>query len=118
MKKVLVISLLSFAIFISAFKASAFLQRPFGGVVSTLTTGGVVCAGYGPIIIKPVGIAPTGPYSVLIPNPFMATFPVTPGVWILGMYTTSTSPGCLTTSVPPVTFPTIPVTIYGTSRLP
>lgn len=120
MKKVLLISvfILGMCLFFAS-RASASILRPFGGLVLLSPIPGGLCAGYGPFSIKPANTAPATPYSVIAPNPYMAKNVVYPGVWILGMYSPTTSPvGCNTTSTPSSPYPAFPVTIYGTSLLP
>ncbi len=122
MRKIEEIALVAIIVFsffslnrVLAFAPSYF--QPFGGRVLTTNIGGW-CLGYGPFSIEPVNLAPPAFYTVPMYNPYFYTNPVLPGSYILGLYApTPISGTCYTDSVPPVPYPALPVTIYGTSKL-
>ncbi len=95
---------------------SALAISPFGGkIITTKTPPNVQC---GISLVSPFTISPINTSS--LPGPW-STLPgrvnigvITPNAWILGMM--SPIPGaCMTTSVPPVPFPTTVTDFYGTS---
>ncbi len=92
------------------------LFMPFGGKVISIITPGIVCPGEGPITIRPVGIYPTTMYATLpVGTSRYAYKVITPGSWILGLYSTAPVPICGTTTIPPVPVPVIPIQAFGTS---
>lgn len=88
---------------------------PFGGKVLSTITPGVVCAGEGPITIRPVGPFPAAPYAVTPATRRYANFMITPGSWIVGLYEPVPAPVCGTTSVPPAPVPALPIIMFGVS---
>ncbi|MFA6365017.1 MAG: hypothetical protein WCW78_01315 [Candidatus Paceibacterota bacterium] len=107
------ISFISFLV--SPHHASAFFL-PFAGKVVTVFTPGVVCVGEGPITIKPISIAPFGPYVITLASKRYPQRTVSPGSWIIGMYSTIPIPGtCDTTSIPPVPVPASTILFFGSS---
>ncbi len=93
-----------------------FAMTPFGGKIVTIKTPPNVQCGIS--IASPFNISPINTSS--LPGPW-STLPgrvnigvITPNAWILGMM--STIPGaCVTTTTPPVPFPTTVTDFYGTS---
>ncbi len=88
----------------------------FGGTVLTTYVQGVACAGEGPIVIRPKGLSPAGPYAAY---PFTMRFKnyfIKPGAQIVGAYIPFLIPGiCWTTTPIPVPVPVFPIIMFGTN---
>lgn len=107
------ITVLVVSIFIPFF-AFAFSAMPFGGRITTVKTPPTVQCGTG--ISSPFWIVPVtgtaGPWSAL-PGP-VNVGQIVPNAWILGLIMPGTG-SCMTTTPPPVLFPTTTTNFYGTS---
>ncbi|MFA6407553.1 MAG: hypothetical protein WCV80_02505 [Candidatus Paceibacterota bacterium] len=107
--------LVAISFFAPTHQASA-IFLPFAGKVITVFTPGVLCVGEGPITIKPIGLAPFGPYVITLASVRHLYKTVSPGSWIIGIYSTIPIPGtCATTSIPPVPVPAFTILRFGSS---
>lgn len=95
------------------------VSLPFGGWVITTKVPGVICnTSPGPIVTKPAGVSPFGPYVVISRTKRYAHQIITPGVWILGTYDPIVSFSlCRTTTTPPIPIPVFKINVYGVSSL-
>lgn len=107
MKKTLLIITLLIAGFSILFNTAYAIFMPFGGKIVSMTTPGIVCPGAGPGIIAPYNVAPPTPYYVAPGTPSgYGLFPN--GAYVLGAYSTTMLPVCVTAAgTPYVVFPII-----------
>lgn len=78
------------------------IKKPFGGQVLIKSVPTLTClAQYGAMVIRPVNIAPPGPYYITA-----TTKTVRNGSWLLGWYSLVPSfTTCQTTTTPPIPVP-------------
>lgn len=92
----------------------AFGLTPFGGRITSVRTPATVQCGTSlesPFMITPA-VGMPGPWSALPGRVNVGR--IVPQAWILGLVTPGPG-GCMTTSVPPVLYPTTTTNFYGTS---
>lgn len=104
-----------FFIFSYPLKTEAMILLPFGGKVSSLQFEIACPEGKTPFTIKPaLSSFPLGPYSILWS---VSSFSqnVSPGVWVIGLYSTIPMACVIPPNEPVLVFP---VFLIGTSRMP
>ena len=95
------------------------LNLAFGGKVVSTVNPAIVCTNTegGPLMIVPVrGTYPPGPYATTLTTKRYSNFIITPGTWIIGLY--SPVPDA-STCINPQTgapVPVLPIKIYGVSK--
>ncbi|RJQ30114.1 hypothetical protein C4565_00915 [Candidatus Parcubacteria bacterium] len=95
------------------------ILRGFGGKVVTSMAPPIVCSGgLGPITIIPSGIAPAAIYGTQPATGRFMNYAITPGGYVLGLYTPALAPICWI-PIPPPGVPTpvyaFPIMLYGSS---
>lgn len=98
---------------------SGMIAKPFGGRVTSITQGGVVCTGQtGPVSQKSAGQSPSTNYSYSMGGGSSGSkSPPMANSWVLGLYFPMMPNGCMTETEPPTPYSTYRVHIFGKSSM-